>query len=213
VSHIRRSGVIALAAVLFGIGAFGVANAQQPSITLQMKVTENRAPGAAGTVTLTALSATSGRVDIRITGLMPNATFMAHIHAAPDALCDNGKPVVYPLTAVRSDAAGVGTSTTTININANSPIRPQLAYINVHEANGSPGQGIICADVTSDFSVQLNQAAQGGGAAGGGTPGQPRVGTGSAAESATRGWMIAGLAALAMVFGGAGTLAVARRRR
>lgn len=211
-SYIRRSGVIALAAVLFGISAFGIAHAQQPSITLQMKVTENRAPGAVGTVTLTALSATSGRVDTRITGLAPNATFMSHIHASANAVCDNGQPVVYPLTPVRSDAAGVGTSTTTITINPNTPIRPQLAYVNVHEANGAPGQGIICADVTSDFSVQLNAAAQGG-AAGGATPAQPRVGTGSASESVTRGWMIAGLAVLAVVFGGAGTLAVVRRRR
>jgi hypothetical protein len=194
----------------FAAGSAGVARAQNPSITLTMKVTENRAPGAAGTVTLTALSSTSARVDIRVTGVQPNATFMAHIHASSNAVCDNGAPVVYPLTPVKSDASGVGTSTTTITVNPNTPIRPQLAYVNVHEANGSPGQGIICADVTSDFSAQLNQAGSGGQA--GGTPTQPRTGTGVAGDALGQAGMIGGLAAVALVLSGAGALAYARRR-
>ena len=63
-------GALTLAGLALGVGFAGGAWAQQP-LTLPMQVTENRAPGAAGQVTMTPLGTNQVRVDIRITGLRP----------------------------------------------------------------------------------------------------------------------------------------------
>lgn len=148
----------AVAATLaVGLSGIGVAAAQQ-AVTFPMQVTENRAPGASGQVTMTPEGNNQVRVDIRISGLPANEERAAHIHTAPGAHCDTNSPITYPLNNVVVDAAGNGTSTTTITVTPDKPIEANNAYVNVHQNNvaggGAPGQGVICADVTESFIAQ-----------------------------------------------------------
>ena len=148
---------LVMVGLALGLGAIKVASAQQ-AVTLPMQVTENRAPGAAGQVTMTPLANNQVRVDIRITGLRPNATHAAHIHGAPGARCDTNSPVIYPLTNVQSDGSGTGTSTTMLTLTADKPVQAGNSYVNVHEAGGNPGAGIICANVTANFAAGRRRA-------------------------------------------------------
>jgi hypothetical protein len=190
----------------------GIAQAQQP-VTLQMSITENRIQGAAGQVTMTPMANNQVQVDIRITGLQPNAAHAAHVHTAQGAQCDTNAPVTYPLTNVSVDGSGVGTSATTITVTDDKPIQANNAYVNVHQmAMGGPG--VICANVTQAFVAGATGGAGAAGGAGAQTPSAlPQTGTGGLSDAAAGGWMIAGLATIALLLGGTGTLAVIRRRR
>ncbi len=202
-----RPALLVLAALL-GAFAAGTARAQQPQpATFPMSVTENRAPGATGQVTITPVGPGQIRVDIRVTGLQPNAEHAAHIHTAQGARCDTGAPVTYPLTNVRVDAAGVGTSSTVVQLTADKPVQANNAYVNVHRAANPPGEGIICANVTQTYTVETVQAAAGAQAP---APAAPRTGTGPLIERGGSAWVLAGLAAFLLT--GAGALARARRR-
>ena len=143
-------GILAVGALL--AVAAGVARAQQPA-TLTFQVTENRAPGAAGRATIAPLPNNQIRVEIRLTGMPPNTQHAAHIHTAPGARCDTNAPITYPLADVAVDAAGVGTSTTTVTLAADRPVQAGNAYVNVHQAVTPPGPGVICADVTASFAA------------------------------------------------------------
>ena len=209
----RAGAALALAILALGTGAAALA-AQQP-VTLPLQVTENRAPGASGQVMMTPLGNNQVRVDIRITGLPANEQRAAHIHTAPGAVCDTGAPVTYPLSNVAVDASGVGTSTTTVTLMADRPVQAGNAYVNVHQGNvaaGAPaGQGVICANVTATFAAQAGAPA--GGQPAGQAPGAlPQTGTGLVTDSTDDAWALAGLALVALLLGGAGALAAARRR-
>jgi hypothetical protein len=204
-SLLWRGGVLSAAAALACLLAVGSARAQPGPVTYTLMVTENREPGLAGTVTITPLANNMARVDIRITGFPPNDQERpAHIHTAPGARCDTGAPVTYPLTNVRVDAQGVGTSTTTITITPDKPIQANNAYVNIHNpAQG--GRGVICANITTNITGLTAAAAQA-------TPQRPtgpvatpaaqrpapaaapRTGTGVAGTSAA-GWLLAVTAA------------------
>lgn len=199
-----RPALLVLAALL-GAFAAGTARAQQPQqATFPMTVTENRAPGAAGQVTITPVGPGQIRVDIRVTGLQPNAEHAAHIHTAQGARCDTGAPVTYPLTNVRVDASGVGTSSTVVQLTADKPVQANNAYVNVHRAATPPGEGIICANITVTYTAETVRAA------GAQAPAAPRTGTGPLIERGGWAWALAGLAAFLLT--GAGALARARRR-
>ncbi len=208
-----KSGALALAALVLGLSAAGITHAQQPA-TLPMQVTENRAPGAAGQVTMTPMGNNQVRVDIRITGLPANQERAAHIHTPGQ--CDVNAPVTYPLSNVRVDGSGVGTSSTTISVTEDKPVQANNAYVNVHannvaQAGAQPGQGVICANITASFAA--GAAGQAGGQAGGqGAAAMPRTGTGLVADTPLQGGMLAGLAAMAVLVGSIGMLARARRR-
>jgi hypothetical protein len=188
----------------------GVAQGQQP-VTLQMSITENRIQGASGEVTMTPMANNQVKVDIRITGLQPNAAHAAHVHTAQGAQCDTNAPVTYPLTNVSVDGSGVGTSSTTITVTDDKPIQANNAYVNVHQmAMGGPG--VICANVTQSFTA----GATGGAGPTGGAQmptALPSTGTGGLSDPTATGGMIVGLATIAILLAGTGTLAVVRRRR
>lgn len=205
---------VAAVVLAASLGGAATARAQQP-LTIPMAVTENRAPGAAGQSTITPLGNNQIRVDIRLTGLQANAEHAAHIHIAQGAVCDNGAPIVYPLTNVRADASGVGTSTSTITVTADKPIPANNAYVNVHQAANPPGPGAICGNITASFAAQAGAtagAAAGAGATGQAQPTPPRTGAGIPGGADTSGWGLAGLAALVLALGGAGIRMVTRRR-
>jgi hypothetical protein len=89
-------------------------------------------------------------VTMNVSGLAPNTTHMAHIHAGT---CQAQGAVVYPLQPVVADVNGNATSTTVIN-NAKNFSASQL-YINIHEAatmNGLTTQTgfnpIACGNIT-----------------------------------------------------------------
>jgi hypothetical protein len=89
-------------------------------------------------------------VTIKVSGLAPNTTHMAHIHAGT---CQAQGAVVYPLQAVVADAQGNATSTTVINNPQN--FTGSRLYINIHEAatmNGLTTQTgfnpIACGNIT-----------------------------------------------------------------
>lgn len=89
-------------------------------------------------------------VTMNVSGLAPNTTHMAHIHAGT---CQAQGAVVYPLQPVGANAQGNATSTTVIN-NAQNFSASRL-YINIHEAatmNGLTTQTgfnpIACGNIT-----------------------------------------------------------------
>jgi hypothetical protein len=89
-------------------------------------------------------------VTIKVSGLAPNTTHMAHIHAGT---CQLQGQVVYPLQPVVADAQGNATSTTVINNPQN--FTGSRLYINIHEAatmNGLTTQTgfnpIACGNIT-----------------------------------------------------------------
>jgi len=182
--------------------------AQTPT-ALTFAVTENRLPNGAGSGTITPLGNDQIRVDVRITGLQPNAQHAIHIHTADGARCDTNAPVTYPLTNVQADAAGVGTSTTTVTLRAEQPVRAGNAYINMHQAVSPAGPGIICANIDATFSTTAGaQAAPPPPSAG-----LARSGTGGvAADQRSPLWFGVGAVVLVAILGGAGIAARARRR-
>jgi hypothetical protein len=208
-STIQWGAVLAVGVALLGTAA--VAGAQQAA-TIPMTVTENRAPGAAGQTTITPLGNNQVRVDIRITGLPANEQRAAHIHSAEGARCDTGAPITHPLDNVQVDASGVGTSSTTLTLAANNPIPANNSYVNVHQNNvaagGGPGPGVICGNITQTFA-----AGAAGAAGAGGATALPRTGTGGLQADTSGSWMLAGMAAFALLLGGTGALAAARRRK
>ena len=67
-------------------------------------------------------------ITLSLSGLAPNTTHMAHIHAGS---CAVQGPVLYPLQPVTADAQGNAMTVTTIQVKAVVPAR---WYINIHEA-------------------------------------------------------------------------------
>jgi hypothetical protein len=214
-----------LAILVLLIGTSTAARAQQPA-TLTFQVTENRAPGGAGAGTITPLPNSQIRVDIRLTGMPPNTQHAAHIHTAPGARCDTNAPVTYPLSNVDVDAAGVGTSSTTLTLTADRPVGAGSAYVNVHQAVSPAGPGIICADVTASFTAGGAAPAPAAPAPAPAAPAPapaappmaqppamlPRTGTGGLQVAEPAGWVVAGLTALVVLIGGVGLVTVARRQ-
>ena len=87
------------------------------------------------------------QVDVTVSGLPPNSTHPAHIHAGTCAAIPQG-PIAYPLTNLVANGSGVATATTTITGIAVIP--PVGWYINVHEGPTLEGAGatpIACGNV------------------------------------------------------------------
>jgi hypothetical protein len=204
--------IVALAVTLLR-SAVPVALAQGPPATLTFAVTENRAPGAAGTGTITPLPGDQIRVEVRLTGMPPDSEHSMHIHIADGARCDTNAPISYPLTNVRVDAAGVGTSTTTVMLRPDLPVPAGNAYVNVHE-DPTISPGVICANIDATFAAAAADQ--------GGTPAQSsgqmpqtlaRTGTGLVADTPlTNGWLPLVLLAGLVAVGTLGAHAAARRR-
>ena len=209
------SGVIAAVGLVLGLGVARVSQAQQPA-GLDFDVTENRLPGADGTGTITPLPNNQIRVDIRLTGMPPNGEHAAHIHTAQGARCDTNAPVTYPLTNVRVDAAGVGTSSTTVTLTADRPVQANNAYVNVHQGATPPGAGVVCANVTTSFTASGGTAPTAGQPQAAGQAAalqsMPRTGSGGPQGDTPSGWMAAGLASLLVLLGSAGVVAMRRRQ-
>lgn len=142
--------LLALAVVMAGgVAALGYREViAQQSVTVPMTITENRVQGVGGQMTLTPMPNNMLRVQIRLTGLRPNAEHAAHIHGP--GVCDVNAPITHPLNNVRADASGVGTSDTTVSIGANNPLR-QPSYVNAHMGANPPGVGVICGNIPSNF--------------------------------------------------------------
>jgi hypothetical protein len=209
---VKQVAAAALLALTVGLMAAISVGAQQPA-PLDFSVTENRVPGADGAGTITPLPGGQLRVELRLTGLPPNGEHAAHFHIAEGARCDTNAPVVYPLTTVRVDGAGVGTSATTVTLRPEQPLRAGHAYLNVHQ-NPTGGPGVICANVDASFAAPAAPASPGGGQ----TPSAAsRTGTGLQADPPLPGgWLgallLGGLVGLAGLAGFA-TLAASQRQR
>ncbi len=90
-------------------------------------------------------------VKLTLHGLVPQSTYMAHIHAGS---CQAQGAVVYPLKPVVADANGDAISTTIIN-NVQT-ISASSLYVNVHEAGSMDGMStqsgfnpIACGNIAS----------------------------------------------------------------
>jgi hypothetical protein len=212
----KRIAAATLLALALSLGLTGGVGAQQPA-TLDFTVTENRVPGADGAGTITPLPDGQLRVELRLTGLPPNGEHAAHFHVAEGARCDTNAPVVYPLTTVRVDGAGVGTSATTVTLRPEQPLRAGHAYLNVHQSP-TGGPGVICANVDASFAAPAAPASPAAPAPGGGPMPSAisRTGTGLAADTPLAGARLAALLLGGLIgLAGVGTLATraARRRR
>ena len=130
-----------------------VANSNTSTSASQMvQVTLNAAPGAStgqaamGTAALS-LSGSTLTVKLTLSGLVPNSTHAAHIHAGS---CMSQGKVIYPLTTLTADASGNATSTTTINNVTSIPTSGW--YVNVHRTTALTTQTgfdpIACGNVT-----------------------------------------------------------------
>ncbi|MGI9179989.1 MAG: CHRD domain-containing protein [Longimicrobiaceae bacterium] len=83
------------------------------------------------------------RVVLTVRGARPNATVQAHIHRGS---CDTQGPVAAPLEAVNTDATGMGTSTSTVNVPGMTVMNGQH-YVQAHTAGADPGPPTACADI------------------------------------------------------------------
>jgi hypothetical protein len=95
-------------------------------------------------------------VTIELTGLAPNSTHPAHIH---QGVCTSNGAVIYSLNNVVANAAGNGTSTTTI-ANIAQGIPASGWYINVHNGpNMTPADQflpIACGNVNNPNTALTN---------------------------------------------------------
>jgi hypothetical protein len=91
-------------------------------------------------------------VTVKLTGLAPNSTHPAHIHAGD---CDDNGPIVYMLNNVVADSAGNAKVTTTIS-NVDNGIPSSAWSINVHNGPGlTPAAQFIplaCGNVSNDHT-------------------------------------------------------------
>lgn len=97
-------------------------------------------------------------VTVKLTGLDPNSTHPAHIHAGD---CDDNGPIIYMLNNVVADSAGNAKVTTTIS-NVQDGIPSSAWSINVHNGPGlTPAAQFIpiaCGNVSnSDTSLHYTQ--------------------------------------------------------
>ncbi len=206
------SKLMLLATLVAPLAVFAVAQAQTPT-TIQMTPTQNREPGLAGTTTITPTGANQVRVDIRITGLKPNDDRAAHIHSPGQQqdVCDTGGPVVYPLTDVKADASGVGTSTTNVTFDPAKGVPTAGWYVNVHVGAGAnTGLGVICGKITASLASAGGQAAGGQTAAPSALPAGGTGGLVGSSGSDHTAWAI-GLALAAVALAGTGLVFVRRR--
>jgi hypothetical protein len=227
----RTKGLLVAAALAALAGTalgFAVARAQS-AITVPMAPTLNREPGLTGQTVITPLGNNQFRVEITINGLKPNDDRAAHIHSpgsdtSDPAGCDTGGPVVYPLSDVKADASGKGTSVTTVTLDPSKGIPGPGWYVNVHQgAAPNVGPGVICGKIMTSLAgvggaapsqqvsaqkpaAQMPAAAQAPAAP---ARALPATGTGGAPTSQTGLIALLGLAALMLT--GAG-VALARKR-
>lgn len=155
----KLGGLFVLASLVLSFTAV-VAHAQQP-LTITMTPTADRGTGLAGTVTVTPAGTNQVKVDIRITGLKPDDERSAHIHSPGTGtdVCDTGGPVVYPLTNVKADASGVGTSTTNVTFDPAKGIPTTGWYFNVHVGAGAnTGLGVICGKGPASLTAAAGAA-------------------------------------------------------
>lgn len=214
--------VTALVVVSLALSAAAPAWAQSQPAMLDFNVTENRLSGADGTGTITPLPGDQLRVEVRLTGMPANGEHAMHIHLGDGARCDTNAPIVYPLTSVQVDGAGVGTSTTTITLRPDQPVRAGNAYVNVHQAPTVPSPGVICANIDTTFAAgavapAAPAPAQPATPAQGGAPmpnALARTGTGLQADAPLTGWWPAAATLIGLtMIGTAVALASVRRRR
>jgi hypothetical protein len=210
---------LALAGAIAALGGMITVRAQAP-LTIQMTPTAGREPGLSGTTTITPVGTNQIRVDIRVTGLPPNQSRAAHIHSpGPNTSdpCDTGGPVVYPLTDVRSDGSGVGTSTTTVTLDSAKGIPTRGWYVNVHERSSADGagNGVICGLITTSLGTTAAGATP---AAGGGVPASGPGAQGGAAtnlpatgDNVPAAKLLLAIAATGAALMGAGLLVRSRR--
>src|SRR5579875_141291 len=156
-----RTKELLIAATLSALAsaALGFAAARaQAVITVPMAPTLNREPGLTGQTVITPLGNNQFRVEITINGLKPNDDRAAHIHSpgsdtSDPAGCDTGGPVVYPLSDVKADASGKGTSVTTITLDPAKGIPGPGWYVNVHQgAAPNVGPGVICGKIMTSLA-------------------------------------------------------------
>jgi hypothetical protein len=90
-------------------------------------------------------------IDVKLSGLKPNSSHIAHIHSGSCAAQGN---VIYPLQLIKADAQGNATSSTTVTITNPQQLATSHMYVNVHEAGTMDGmstqQGfdpVACGDI------------------------------------------------------------------
>ena len=123
-------------------------------VALSMKSLPQAGQSPQGMATLTYdATAQSLKVEIKITGLVPNSTHAAHIHTGT---CEDQGAVIHGLNDLTADASGSVDDTTTVNA-VTSPPPGSGWYVNVH-FTGSSGilsggkptiqfQPILCGNV------------------------------------------------------------------
>jgi hypothetical protein len=122
-----------------------------PASPFSLKIPLNSAPPASpgesvkGMAQLT-LSGKTLTVRLTVSGLEPNSSHEAHIHAGS---CANQGPVVYPLQTVKADASGHASETTTIKNVASIPTSGW--YVHIHHGTALSTQTgfnpVACGDV------------------------------------------------------------------
>lgn len=95
-------------------------------------------------------------VKVELTGLAPNSTHAAHIHAG---VCGANGAIVYPLTPIVADAKGAATTETKIE-HVKNGIPAQGWYINVHNGTSMAAiedRPIACGNVSNPSASQNDE--------------------------------------------------------
>lgn len=120
----------------------GMAARDTAAMMERVELGELNNSGVTGEATITPQNGNT-RVVLTIRGARPNATVQAHIHRGS---CDAQGPVAAPLEAVNTDATGMGTSTSTVNVPGMTVMNGQH-YVQAHTAGADPGPPTACADI------------------------------------------------------------------
>jgi hypothetical protein len=144
----------ALCALRYTAGMGATASCPLSTVTtpvlIPMGVYLDREPGLVGGAVAFPLPSNQVRVDIKM-GNLPagGAARPAHIHGYGGARCDTGAQIIYNLTNVAVDGAGLGASTTVLTLT--TPVVPDNAYLNVHNPDQG-GQGTFCGNITQSLT-------------------------------------------------------------
>lgn len=88
-------------------------------------------------------SGAQSSVMLTLRGAPPNSTLQAHIHSGS---CAAQGPVVAPLEPVITDAEGLGTSMTTVDVPIGT-LRDGQHYVQAHQPGGTPGAPVACGEI------------------------------------------------------------------
>ena len=115
-----------------------------PPLPILVQFTPLNESGILGDVEVSA-NGESSNVRVTLRSSQPEVTHQGHIHMGT---CEEPGSVMAPLNAITTDAAGTGTTTSTVALPVATVANGQHIVL-YHQAGGEPGTPVVCAAIPS----------------------------------------------------------------